>query len=125
MIIRQILTRIYVNEINPAIDFYEKLTEEKCVNRFVYKQVGLELARINNLLIIAGTDQALAPFRKTSATFLVDSIPDYRAFLLNNGAEILQDIQQVPTGWNMTVRHNDGTIIEYVEHRITESVKSL
>jgi hypothetical protein len=99
-----------------AIDFYERLTNEKCANRFEYKQAGLEIARINNLLIIAGTDQALEPFRETSATFLVDSIAEYRDFLSHNGAVIIRDVQQVPTGLNMTVKHKDGVIIEYVEH---------
>jgi predicted enzyme related to lactoylglutathione lyase len=113
---RKILTRIYVNEIQTAIDFYEKLTNEKCANRFEYKQARLEIARVNNLLIIAGSDEALEPFRNTVATILVDSITEYKDFLIDNGATILQDIQQVPTGFNMTIRHNDGVIIEYVEH---------
>ncbi len=117
MKIKQILTRIYVNDINTAIDFYEKLTNEECANRFEYKQVGLEIARIDNLLIIAGNNEALKQFRNTSATFLVDSVSEYKEFLIQNDAEILQDIQQVPTGFNMTIRHKDGTIIEYVEHK--------
>jgi predicted enzyme related to lactoylglutathione lyase len=116
MNIKQILTRIYTNEIDPAIDFYEKLLNEKCANRFEYKEAELELARVNNLLIIAGSDEALKQFRGTSATFLVDSVSEYRDFLINNGAEIVRDIQKVPTGLNMTIRHKDGVIIEYVEH---------
>jgi predicted enzyme related to lactoylglutathione lyase len=112
----KILTRIYVNEIQTAIDFYEKLTNEKCASRFEYKQAKLEIARVNNLLIIAGSDEALEPFRNTVATILVDSVTEYKDFLINNGATILQDIQQVPTGFNMTIRHNDGVVIEYVEH---------
>ncbi len=116
MIIKQILTRIYVNDMNSAIDFYERITNKKCANRFEYKQAGLEIAWINNLLIIAGTDQALEPFRETSATFLVDSVSEYKDFLSQNGAVIIKDIQRVPTGFNMTIKHEDGVIIEYVEH---------
>jgi len=116
MTIKQILTRIYVNDMDTAINFYERLTNEKCANRFEYKQVGLEIARISNLLIIAGTEKALEPFRETSATFLVDSISEYRDFLSSNDAVIIRDVQQVPTGLNMTVKHKDGVIIEYVEH---------
>jgi len=103
MIIKQILTRIYVNNIDAAIKFYEKLTNEKCASRFEYKQVGLEIASVKVLLIIAGTDESLTSFRKTNATFLVDSIHEYRDFLSQNNAEILKDVQEVPTGWNMTV----------------------
>ncbi len=68
------LTRIYVNEINSTIEFYENLTSEKCSNRFEYMAVGLELARVKNFLIISGTDKAIEPFRKTIATILVDSL---------------------------------------------------
>ena len=117
MIIKQVLTRIYVNDIDTAIDFYERLTNEKCAGRFEYKQAGLEITKINNLLIIAGNDQALKPFKDTSATFLVDSVSEFRNFLIQNNAIIINDIQQVPTGFNMTVKHTDGAVIEYVEHR--------
>jgi hypothetical protein len=117
MIVKQILARIYVNDIETAIDFYEKLTGEKCTGRFQYKQAGLELVQIKDLLIIAGTNEALFPFRGTNATFLVDSVKEYRSFLLKNNAVIIRDIQDVPTGWNMTVKHVDGLVVEYVEHR--------
>lgn len=117
MIIKQILTRIYVKDMNTAVDFYEHLTNNKCANRFEYKQAGLEIASINNLLIIAGTEKSLEPIIGTSATFLVDSLSEYRDFLIQNGAEIIRDIQQVPTGLNMTIKHRDGVIVEYVEHK--------
>ncbi|MGE0088552.1 MAG: VOC family protein [Bacteroidales bacterium] len=118
MIVKQILTRVYVNDMNSAISFYERLTGEKCANRFEYKKVELEIAQISNLLIIAGTNKALEPFKKTSATFLVDSVSEYRHFLIDNGAAVIRDIQEVPTGLNMTVMHSDGVIVEYVEHKI-------
>lgn len=116
MNIKQILTRIYVNDINSAILFYEKLINEKCESRFEYKEAGLEIARISNLLIIGGSNQALEPFKNSTITRLVDSIEEYNDFLLKNGATIIRNIQQVPTGFNMTVQHMDGTIVEYVEH---------
>ncbi len=115
--IKQVLCRIYTNNIEDSIAFYEQLTGEKCANRFEYLQVGLELARVQNFLIIAGSDRALLPFRQTNVTFLVDSVTDYRHFLLDNKAEIVRDIQVVPTGWNMTVKHADGLVVEYVEHK--------
>jgi len=117
MKIIQILTRIYVNEINSTIEFYEKLTNEKCTNRFKYNQVGLEIAKVNNFLIVSGTDESLRPFKNTTATILVDSIVEYKDFLFQNDALILQDIQQVPSGFNMTVKHKDNVVIEYVEHK--------
>lgn len=120
MTVKQILSRIYVNDMDAAISFYEGLLGEKCQNRFKYPQASLEIARINNILIIAGTDEALKPFKDTNATFSVDSLEEFKTFLLNNGAEIIRDIQQVPTGWNMTVKHKDGLQVEYVQLKIEE-----
>jgi hypothetical protein len=31
---------------------------------------------------------------------------------------MIKDIQKVPTGWNMTVKHKDGIIIEYVQRNV-------
>lgn len=53
---------------------------------------------------------------QTQITFLVDSIDDFRNWLLGAGAVVLEEPKKVPTGRNMRVRHPDGTIIEYVEH---------
>ncbi len=113
----QILSRIYVNEIDTAIHFYEKLLLEKCSSRFEYPQVKLEIAQTSNILLIGGSDEALKPFIDTTATFLVDSVEEFKEFLLKNDATIIRDIRQVPTGLNVTLRHKDGTIIEYVEHK--------
>lgn len=119
MKVKEILSRFYVNDIEQAISFYEKVLNEKCSSRFKYSQVGLEIARIGNVLIISGSNQALKPFRDTQATFLVDSINEFKDLLLNNGASIIRDLKEVPTGVNMTAKHSDGNIIEYVEHRIS------
>jgi hypothetical protein len=100
-----------------AVGFYEKILGEKCSKRFQYAQVNLELAQLGNILIIAGSDDSLRPFVNTKATFLVDSILEFKNFLLNNGADVISDIKEVPTGYNMTVKHFDGTIAEYVEHK--------
>ncbi len=116
MQVKQILNRFYVHDIEQSISFYEKILNIKCSLRFNYPQVNLELAQIGNILILAGSDEALKPFRDTQATFLVDSIIEFKDFLLNNDATIIRDLKKVPTGMNMTVKHTDGTIVEYVEH---------
>ncbi|MFD3447084.1 VOC family protein [Microbacteriaceae bacterium 4G12] len=117
MKVKQILNRFYVHDIDQSIEFYEKLLNEQCSSRFKYPQVNLEIARIGNILIISGSDEALKQFKDTQATFLVDSIIEFKDFLLNNGATIISDLKEVPTGMNMTVKHLDGTIVEYVEHK--------
>ncbi|NNU78476.1 VOC family protein [Clostridium estertheticum] len=117
MKIKKILTRLYVHDINTSIDLYKKLLNQDCDLIVKYSEMKLELAQIGNILILSGTDEALKPFRDTSATFLVDSVIEFRKFLLKNGAVIVRDLKKVPTGMNFTVKHLDGTIIEYVEHK--------
>ena len=121
MEIKKILTRLYVNDINISIDFYKKLLNQDCDLRFNYTEMNLELAQIGNILILSGTDKALKPFKDTKATFIVDSVIKFKEFLLNNGAVIVRDIKKVPTGMNLTVKHLDGTVIEYVEHKNVSS----
>lgn len=114
MKVKQILNRIYVIEMDQAVAFYEKLLDEKCSMRFEHKQFHLELAQVGCVLIICGTDEVLESFKNTKASFIVDSIIEFKDFLLENGATIMKDVKETPTGINMIVKHFDGTIVEYV-----------
>lgn len=116
MKILQTLSRLYISDLNLALEFYEDLLGTPAAMRFEIPQIGLELAQIGNVLLIAGSDEVLKPFRSTQATFLVDSLDEFRAYLTGKGAEITRGPDKVPTGRNMTVRNPDGSVIEYVEH---------
>jgi predicted enzyme related to lactoylglutathione lyase len=117
MKVLKVLTRIYVHDLDQTVEFYEKLLNTECTMKLDYKQVHLGLAQVGDILILGGTDEALKPFSDTQATFLVDSITEFRNYLLKKGATIIRDLKEVPTGMNMTVKHLDGAIVEYVEHR--------
>lgn len=91
MVIWQVLTRIYVQDIDSAIEFYERLFQNKCKLRFSYKEANLELAQVENILILCGSEKVLEPFRDTRATFLVDSVTEFRNYLLKHGARIVND----------------------------------
>lgn len=119
MKILQTLSRLYINDLNSALEFYEKLFGIPAAMRFKIPQIGLEMAQIENILLIAGTDEALRLFKSTQATFLVDSLDELRVYLDEKGAEILRGPDKVPTGRNMTVKHPDGSVVEYVEHSNT------
>jgi len=69
------------------------------------------------MLLIAGTDEALASVRKTQVTYVVDSVAEFEEHLKQHGGEILPSPKPVPTGFNMRVRHPDGCVVEYIEHR--------
>lgn len=119
MKVLSILTRVYVEDMQAALVFYEGLLNLKATLRFSYPEVGLELAQVGVFLLIAGSQQALRSFRDTTATMLVDSLSEFRTYLEANGAVLLRGPKQVPTGSNMTVRHPDGIVVEYVEHNAT------
>ncbi|GBE54783.1 MAG TPA: VOC family protein [Euryarchaeota archaeon] len=117
MNILKTLTRIYLEpaNLNRAIAFYENLFNEKCNLRFRYSDARLELAGVGSVLLIAGSEEALQQFKNTKATFIVDSLNDFKEELIKHGAVVLQEPRKVPTGVNMRVKHPDGAIIEYVE----------
>ena len=48
---------------------------------FEIPQIGLELAQIRDILLIAGSEEALKTFRSTQATILIDSLDEFRAYL--------------------------------------------
>lgn len=106
--ILQTLSRIYINDLNSALEFYEALFGIPAAMRFEIPQIGLELAQIGNILLIAGTDEALKPFRSTQATFFVDSVDEFRAYLEEKGAAVLLGPNKVPTGRNMTGQEHDS-----------------
>jgi len=125
MKILRTFTRVFVNSVKlkSTIEFYEHLFNVACDLRFKYSEKSLELASVGNVLIIAGADEVLKPFKNTQATFLVDSLSEFREWLPKSGAIILEESRQVPTGFNMRVQHSDGIIVEYVEHIHDQSIK--
>lgn len=114
-----ILVRRYLplERLDGAVAFHEALIGQKARLRFDYPEYDLRLAQVASILFVAGTEQSLAPFVETQATFMVEDIHGYAAHLPTVGADILKPPKPVPTGWNMLVRHPDGMRVEYVEHR--------
>jgi predicted enzyme related to lactoylglutathione lyase len=106
-----------LENLEDGIAYYEALTDQKARLRFDYPEYSLKLAQVASILFIAGTQESLAPFVATHATFLVDDIHAYAEYLPNIGATVIEPPKQVPTGWNMLVQHPDGMLVEYVEHR--------
>jgi hypothetical protein len=80
-----------------------------------HRNAGLELAAVGSMLVVAGDEEALAPYRSTQATLIVDNLDDCHSLLTRAGAQVLRGPQQVPTGRNLTARLPGGIQIEYVE----------
>ncbi|WP_067549017.1 glyoxalase/bleomycin resistance/dioxygenase family protein [Nocardia crassostreae] len=113
MAVLETLARVYVDDLNTALPTFTALTGLQPGLRFPYQD--LELARIGDYLLIAGTPEALAPYRGTHATTIVDDLDAVLALLAETNADILDGPNDVPTGRNLTVRHPGGAQIEYVE----------
>jgi predicted enzyme related to lactoylglutathione lyase len=94
--------------------------KQNCPLRFDYSELGLELAQVGYVLLIAGEGDVMERLKETKITILVDSILDAKEQLAQQGAEILEPPKPVPTGYNMRVKHPDGTVVEYVEHKKME-----
>ncbi|MHA6721700.1 VOC family protein [Sphingomonas sp. RS2018] len=118
MRIRNLLTRhlLPLDDLDAAVAQYQGMFGQEARMRFDYPEMGLKLAQVGQLLLIGGSDAALAPFRATDMTFLVEGIADYAATLPATGATIVDPVKRVPSGRNMLVRHADGALVEYVEH---------
>ncbi len=121
----QTLVRFYVENLDSALFFYEKLLGIKACLRFQVPGAGIEQVQVGDILLIAGSDKALKPYKDIRATLLVDSIDDFKAFVQENGSKIISGPQSVSDGRNMmTVQHPDGTVVEYVEHFATSGRKN-
>ena len=116
--ILNVLVRRYIakSDLDGALQFYAAVFGQAPRLRFRYERYDLEIAQIGPMLFVAGSEENLAPFRSTSATFMVEDLDDWRNELSRLGAVIIEEPKRVPTGRNMRVRHPDGMIAEYVEH---------
>ncbi|GAA2775500.1 VOC family protein [Streptomyces showdoensis] len=108
------LARLYVDDVDRALPALRALTGEEVGLRFPY--AGVEVAAIGGFLLVAGTDEALAPFRAVQSTVLVDDLDGLAELLATHGGEIVSGPNQVPTGRNAMVRHPGGVVLEYVQH---------
>jgi hypothetical protein len=99
MKILQILTRLYLSreQLETSVAFYESLLGEQSGVRESYPEVGIEAVQVGPLLLIAGSDQALGSLKATQANFLVDSLDEWKNFLLESGATLLDGPKQAPT----------------------------
>ena len=105
--------RVYVDDLDVALPTFVELTGEQPRLRFAYRD--LDLASIGGYLLLAGSEEALAPYRGTHATAIVESIDQVLHIAEQHGGEILDGPNEVPTGRNLTVQHPGGATIEYVQ----------
>ncbi|MGG3623185.1 VOC family protein [Bacillus gobiensis] len=103
------------NQLEESIAFYEQLLGERSDLRFSYHEAGMEIATVSSILLVAGPEGSIAPVKEMKLALLVDSLNEWKEELVKKGATILSEPQEVPTGYNMFVRHPDGSLVEYIE----------
>jgi predicted enzyme related to lactoylglutathione lyase len=115
----RVMIRVFVapGELEASVAFYEQLQGVAADGGFPFPEAGLRLAMVGAFLLIEGSDAALAPFRSTVGTLLVDDVQPYYDRLVAAGAQIIFPLQRVPTGAAFNAVHPDGTVVEYVHHR--------
>jgi len=120
--IKEVQTRVFVAPaaLRATVAFYKALTGGRCSLHFPFPERGLELAAVSSpaasFLVIAGDEAALAPFRATVLTVLVEEIAAVVEALVPQGAALLQGVTPVPTGFQARLKHADGLVVEYVQH---------
>jgi uncharacterized glyoxalase superfamily protein PhnB len=118
--ILEVFTRVFVDAdaLDTTCAFYQDLLGGEQTLRFVYPEMGLELAQISSprlsVLIIAAEKRR--PFEATRLTIKVDALEAALDVLAKTGATQLEPIQKTPVGRKTRFRHADGLIVEYVDH---------
>lgn len=79
---------VLIARFEETVSFYENLIAQKARLCFDYPEYDLKLAQVGSVLLIGGTEQSLAPFRATEATFLVNDITAWRNIRLPPGQRL-------------------------------------
>lgn len=118
MRIRAILVsrRVELEAFDAAVAFQEQLVGEPARLRLDLLDGRLRIAQVATVLFTATDPSLAAEVPVTDAVYVVTGLTEFAAHLEGLGAVTEQPVTAIPTGWNMLVRHPDGSLAEYVEH---------
>lgn len=111
--VRQVLARVFVESLDEALPLYERLAGDHPVRRFSFRNV--DLAWIGPFLLLAGSAEALAPYRDRVASLVVDDIDDAAGEIIRAGGELIEGPAPAPNGARLIARHPDGALFEYLQ----------
>lgn len=106
-------TRLFTTDLEKSLRVLRELHAGEPHLRFRFDP--WELVGIGDVLVVAGTEEALAPIRSSLGPWVVADLDETRRSLVEAGAEITREIAPVPTGRMMYARHPDGAVVEYVQ----------
>ncbi|NGN65392.1 VOC family protein [Streptomyces sp. A7024] len=106
--------RVAVDELEPAIAVYERLTGEQALR---FERSGVSVAAVGCFLLMSGPPATVDVLRKVAATLAVKDVDEALHTLREVGAEIIAGPSPTPIGRNLVARHPDGSVFEYVDRR--------
>lgn len=115
----RILARVFVQRgmLVDAVGFYEQLAGVGLDMDADMPEAGLHVVAVGSFLVLelAAGQHGLAA--QTAVTVLNADVDEAVARQVAAGAEIVQQRWESPVGPGVRLRHPDGLIAEYVEHR--------
>jgi hypothetical protein len=108
-------SRIFTSNLEATLAPLRKLVGREPELRVPF--LDMEVLTIGDFCIVAGPAESIKPFLGAVGPAIVDDIEATRATLVAAGAEIVQPIQDAPTGPNMFSRTSDGVVMEWVQWR--------
>ncbi|CAM5352964.1 VOC family protein [Streptomyces abikoensis] len=106
--------RVCVDDLDHAIDVYERLTGAEALR---FHRGGVAVAAVGCFFLMSGPERELSILRKITATIAVTDVDEALADLAAVGAHIIAGPVPTPIGRNVVARHPDGSVFEYVDRK--------
>lgn len=104
--------RIYVDDLDTAIPFYERLAGSQALR---FARGGVQVAAVGSFLLMSGPATEIELLRKVTATIAVKDVEEAHRVLTGLGARIIAGPVATPVGRNLIAMHPDGAVFEYVD----------
>jgi hypothetical protein len=112
MIVRQVLARVFVDDLDRALPTYRRLSGGAEVRRFAFREV--RLAWIGSFLLLQVPADRRADYERV-ATLLVQDMEAARSAVEAGGGVVLDGPASGPNGLRMIARHGDEAVFEYIQ----------
>ncbi|MEV4429905.1 VOC family protein [Streptomyces sp. R-07] len=109
--IRSVIARQRVDDLEAAVTFYERLTG-RTAERFAF--AGVHLASVGPFLLFSGPDEAVQRVAGVGATLTVADVAAAVEEAVAAGATVVMPAQATPNGRRAVLRHPHGGVYEYV-----------
>jgi predicted enzyme related to lactoylglutathione lyase len=103
-----------------TVRFYQQLTQARLDMDMDIPEAGLHVVAVGPFLILELDAEQHCLAAQTTVTVLNADLDDAVAQQVTAGAEIVQERWTAPVGAGTRLRHPDGLIVEYLEHRPTD-----